>query len=168
MDYQSYILDDFQLQSGAKIPELRLAYKTYGALNSDRSNVVVLPTFYTGNHIRNEGFFGEGRAIDPVRHFIVSVNLFGNGISSSPSNTLAPFDGPRFPQITLFDNVRAQHQLLTEQLGIEQIALVAGWSMAGCQSYQWAAQYPEMVRAILPFCASAKTSEHNIVFLEGV
>ena len=147
---------------------MKLAYKTYGELNPARDNVVVLPTFYTGSHGRNEGFFGEGRAIDPARHFIVSVNLFGNGISSSPSNTPAPFDGPRFPDITLYDNIRAQHQLLTLELGVEQIALVAGWSMAGCQSFQWAAQYPEMVKAILPFCASAKTAEHNIVFLEGV
>ncbi len=168
MDYDSFNLHEFRLQSGIVLPELKLAYKTYGALNQAADNVVVLPTFYTGSHGRNEGFFGPGRAIDPDRHFIVSVNLFGNGISSSPSNTPAPFDGPRFPDITLFDNIKAQHLLLTEQLGVEQIALVAGWSMAGCQSFQWAAQYPDMVKAILPFCASAKTAEHNIVFLEGV
>ena len=58
--------------------------------------------------------------------------------------------------------------MITEHLNINKIALVTGWSMAGCQSYQWAAQYPDMVDAILPFCASAKTSEHNFVFLEGV
>ncbi len=168
IDYQSYDLGDFQLQSGETLPDAKLAYQTYGELSSSKDNVVVLPTFYTGSHHRNEGFFGTGRAIDPARHFIVSVNMFGNGISSSPSNTSAPFDGPRFPNVTLFDNIRAQHQLLSEVWGIDQIALVSGWSMAGCQSYQWAAQYPDMVKAILPFCASAKTSEHNIVFLEGV
>ncbi len=168
MDYEVFHLTDFELQSGEVLPDLQLAYKTYGNLNSAGNNVIVLPTFYTGSHMRNEGFFGSGRAIDPANHFIVSVNLFGNGISSSPSNTPAPFDGARFPTITLFDNVRAQHALLTEHLGVEQIAIVAGWSMAGCQSFQWAAQYPDMVKAILPFCASAKTAEHNIVFLEGV
>ncbi len=159
---------DFELQSGVVIPDLQLAYKTYGKLNAAADNVVLLPTFYTGSHGRNEGFFGAGRAIDPARHFIVSVNLFGNGISSSPSNSAAPFDGPRFPSITLYDNIRAQHRLLTEELGVSSLALVTGWSMAGCQSFQWGAQYPDFVRAILPFCASAKTSEHNIVFLEGV
>ena len=168
IDYNIYSLGDFRLQSGVTLPDMKLAYKAYGELNAEKDNVVVLPTFYTGSHGRNEGFFGKGRAIDPARHFIVSVNLFGNGISSSPSNTSAPFDGSRFPNITLYDNIRAQHQLLTEHLGINQIALVTGWSMAGCQSFQWAAQYPDMVKAILPFCASAKTSEHNIVFLEGV
>ncbi|MDH3219848.1 MAG: alpha/beta fold hydrolase [Gammaproteobacteria bacterium] len=167
MDLSLFDLGDFELQSGAVLPGARLAYKTYGELNPDRSNAVVLPTFYTGSHIRNEGFFGSGRAIDPARHFVVSINLFGNGISSSPSNTAAPFDAARFPRITFFDNVRAQHRLLVEALGVERIALVTGWSMAGCQSFQWAAQYPDLVDAILPFCASARTSEHNIVFLEG-
>ena len=161
-------LGDIELQSGAVLPAARLAYKTYGRLNAGGDNVVVLPTFYTGTHMRNEGFFGPGRGIDPGRHFIVSINLFGNGLSSSPSNTPAPADGPRFPDVTLWDNIACQHRLLTEELGIERIALVAGWSMAGCQSYQWAAQYPDMVDAILPYCASAKTSPHNHVFLEGV
>ncbi len=163
-----FSLQAFELQCGTVLPAANLAYKTYGQLNAARDNAVLLPTFYTGSHVRNEGFFGPGRAIDPARHFVVSVNLFGNGISSSPSNTPAPFAAANFPQISLYDNVRAQHRLLTEKLNIDRLALVAGWSMAGCQSFQWAAQYPDCVDAIVPFCASARTSEHNIVFLEGV
>ncbi len=167
-DHKIFSLGDFELQSGVVLSNAKLAYKTYGELNSNKDNVILLPTFYTGNHMRNEGFFGTGRAIDPTRHFIVSVNLFGNGISSSPSNTPSPQNGPNFPVITLFDNILAQYRLLNEALGVRRIALVTGWSMAGCQSFQWGAQYPEFVDAILPFCGSAKTSEHNIVFLEGV
>lgn len=159
---------DLALQSGEILPAARLAYTTHGSLSAAKDNVVLLPTFYTGTHLRNEGFFGPGRAIDPARHFVVSVNLIGNGFSSSPSNTPAPHDGPRFPRVTLYDNVACQQRLLAETFGIERIALVAGWSMAGCQSYQWAAQFPERVEAILPFCASAKCSPHNVVFLEGV
>ena len=166
--YKAFQLGDTELQSGAVLPNAKLTYQTYGELNPARDNVIVLPTFYTGTHMRNEGFFGPGRAMDPARHFIVSVDMFGNGYSSSPSNTSTPLDGPRFPNITLFDNIACQHRLLTEELGVESIALVAGWSVAGCQSYQWAAQYPDMVRAIVPFCASAKASPHNIVFLDGV
>ena len=167
-NYQVHKIRNFDLQCGEKLPEAVIAYQTYGELNPAGDNVVVLPTFYTGTHVRNEGFFGAGRAIDPARHFIVSVNLMGNGYSSSPDNTPPPFDGPRFPTVTLYDNIRAQHDLITGQLRVKEIALVTGWSMAGCQSFQWAAQYPEMVGAILPFCGSAKTSEHNHVFLEGV
>ena len=156
VDYKIYQLGNVELQSGEILTDAFLAYKTYGQLNAAGDNVIVLPTFYTGSHQRNEGFFGEGRAIDPAKHFIVSINLFGNGLSSSPSNTSAPLDGPRFPTITLWDNIACQHELLTEALGVRKIALVAGWSMAGCQAYQWAAQFPDMVRTILPFCASAK------------
>jgi homoserine O-acetyltransferase len=167
-DYDTFDCGDLMLQSGVTLRGAKLAYKTYGTLSKNRDNVVVMPTFYTGTHDRNQGFFGAGRALDPARHFIVSINMFGNGLSSSPSNTDGPQGGGAFPAITLHDNIAAQHRLLTERLGIEQIALVLGWSMAGCQSYQWGAQYPEMTRAILPFCASAKTSPHNFVFLEGV
>ncbi len=166
--FNTFSLGGLTLLSGQVLADAKLAYKTYGRLTAAGDNVVLLPTFYTGTHTRNEGFFGKGRAIDPDRHFIVCPDLMGNGLSSSPSNTPAPQDGPRFPLVHLWDNIASQHRLLTEELGVDRIALVAGWSMAGCQAYQWAAQYPDMVHAILPFCASAKTSPHNIVFLEGV
>ncbi|MEE9265963.1 MAG: alpha/beta fold hydrolase [Gammaproteobacteria bacterium] len=166
--FEVFELGDVTLQSGAVLGNAKLGYKSYGTLGAARDNVIVLPTFYTGTHERNEGYLRTVPALDPERYFIVSVNLFGNGVSSSPSNTPPPFDGPRFPDITMFDNVACQHRLLTERFGVERIALVAGWSMAGCQSYQWAAQYPDMVEAIMPFCASARTSPHNVVFLEGV
>ncbi len=156
------------LLSGETLSNAVLAYKTYGRLNEAGDNVVVLPTFYTGTHIRNEGFFGPGRAIDPARHFVVSVNMFGNGLSTSPSTAAPPQQGAAFPHVTLYDNVRCQHQLLFEELGVQRIALVAGWSMAGCQAYHWGAMYPEVVDAIVPFCASARTSPHNVVFLEGI
>ena len=170
MTDEASILDlgDVALLSGQVLRSAKLSYKTYGRLSDAGDNVVVLPTFYTGTHHRSEGFFGPGRAIDPARHFIVCPNMFGNGLSSSPSNSVAPQDGARFPLVTLWDNIACQHRLIRGHLGIERIALVAGWSMAGCQAYQWAAQYPDMVEAILPFCASARTSPHNFVFLEGV
>ena len=168
IDYKIFDLGDVSLLSGEKLLNAKLAYKTYGEINKDTSNVILLPTFYTGTHIRNEGFFGSERAINPNKHFIISINLFGNGFSSSPSNSLSPQNGSGFPKISLWDNIYCQHKLIKEHLKIDKIALVAGWSMAGCQSYQWAAQYPDMVKAILPFCASAKTSKHNFVFLEGV
>ncbi len=161
-------LGDVKLLSGSVLSDARLAYQTYGKLSSAGDNVVILPTFYTGTHSRNQGFFGRGRALDPERHFIVSINMFGNGLSTSPTIASVSDRGVNFPDVTLWDNIACQHRLLTEKLGIERIALVAGWSMAGAQAYQWAAQYPDMVEAILPFCASAKTSPHNFVFLEGV
>ena len=157
-DYETFDLGDIKLLSGKNLKPAKITYKTYGTLSKNSDNVIVLPTFYTGTHKRNEGFFGSSRAIDPNKYFIVSINMFGNGLSSSPSNSSSPQDGPRFPDITLWDNINCQHKLLTEKLKVKKIALVTGWSMAGCQAYQWAAQFPNMVKSILPFCASAKLS----------
>jgi len=165
--YGTFALGNVRLQSGAVLRDAQLAYKTYGALNSKADNAVLLPTFYTGTHIRNEALFGPGRAIDPARHFIVSVNLFGNGYSSSPSNSGSSQAGAYFPNVTLFDNVACQHRLLTEGLGVRRIAMVLGWSLAAMQAYQWAAQYPEMVEAILPYCGAARCSAMNYAFLDG-
>ncbi len=166
--FQEFNLGNVKLLSGKILYSAKLAYKTYGKLNKNKSNVVMLPTFYTGNHIRNEGFIGKNRALNPNKYFIISINMFGNGLSSSPDNTVKSQKSDKFPEVTLWDNVYCQHKLIAEKLKIKKIALVTGWSMAGCQSYQWAAQYPNMVKAILPFCASSKTSIHNHVFLEGV
>ncbi|SEN67124.1 homoserine O-acetyltransferase [Roseovarius tolerans] len=165
--YNTFELGNLDLLSGDVLHDAWIAYKTHGRLSARGDNVVVLPTFYTGTHARNEGFFGPGRAIDPERHFVICVDLLGNGISSSPSNSARAY-GAKYPLVQMWDNIACQHRLLTEALGVDRIALVAGWSMAGSQAYQWAAQYPDMVDAILPFCASARTSPHNSVFLEGV
>lgn len=167
-DFELFTLGDLELQSGETLPDARLAYRTFGTLSESADNVVVMPTYYTGTHRDNAKLIGPGRALDPGRHFIVIPNLFGNALSSSPSNTLPPHGGADFPQVSAHDNVRCQHRLLTERWGIQRVALVAGWSMGAQQSYQWAAQYPEMVAAILPWCGSARTSPHNRVFLEGV
>lgn len=94
--------------------------------------------------------------------------MFGNGLSTSPSNAAPPYDRARFPGVTTYDNVRQQHRLVTEKFGIEKLALVVGWSMGAQQTYQWGALYPDMVARIAPFCGSAKTARHNFVFLEGV
>ena len=167
-DYQIFELGDFALQSGKVLPAAKLSYKTLGKLNAAGDNAILIPSYYTGSHRSNEGYIAASRVLDPERHFFVLTNLFCNGVSSSPSNTAAPFDGPRFPRITLWDNVTAQRRLLTEVLGVDRLALVMGWSMGALQSYQWAAQYPDKVDAILPFCGSAKCSPHNYVFLDGV
>jgi homoserine O-acetyltransferase len=167
-NYKIFNLGNVKLLSGKTLKSAKLVYKVYGTLNSNKDNVILLPTFYTGTHKRNEGFFGRKRAINPNTHFIISINMFGNGLSSSPSNSVSSQKGSNFPLITLWDNIFCQHRLLTEEFKISTIALIVGWSMAGCQAYQWASQFPEMVKAIIPFCSSAKTSPHNFVFLEGI
>ena len=88
----------WRCSAASRCRDARLAYKTYGSLDASGGNVIVMPTFYTGTHARNEGYLRAVPALDPSRWFIVSINMFGNGLSSSPSNTAPPFDGPRFPR----------------------------------------------------------------------
>ncbi|MBA2692338.1 MAG: alpha/beta fold hydrolase [Rubrobacter sp.] len=166
--HEVFDLGDFTLGGGATLRDAKLAYKTYGTLNDAKDNAIVYPTWYSGRHWENEWLIGEGMALDPSEYFIIVPNMLGNGLSSSPSNMPPPYDKARFPNIAVADNVAAQHKLAAEHFGIESLALVTGWSMGAGQTYQWAMSHPEMVPKIAPFCGSAKTSEHNIVFLEGV
>jgi homoserine O-acetyltransferase len=167
-DYEIFHLGDVVLQSGATLRDAKLAYQTYGSLNSAKDNVIVFPTFFGGQHTANEGMIGEDQALDPSKYFIIVPNMFGNGLSSSPSNHPPPYDKASFPGVTVYDNVMCQHRLVTEMFGIERIALVTGWSMGAQQTFQWGCLFPDMVERILPCCGSARTSHHNFVFLEGV
>lgn len=163
---QSFEVPSFTLLGGEMLPVARLVYRTLGTLSPSRDNAVLIPSWYSGTDREAEiCFAGAGRAIDPARHFIIFTNLLSGGVSSSPSNTPAPYDAARFPRATLYDNVRLQHMLITERLGIQHLRLVAGWSMGGCQAYQWGAQYPDMIDAIAPLCCSAKTAHFNKIFL---
>jgi homoserine O-acetyltransferase len=166
-DYQMFELGDVVLQCKKTLRNARLAYKTYGTLNAAKDNVIVYPTWYSGQHYENEWLIGEGMALDPTKYFIVIPNMLGNGLSTSASNQATPFNASRFPNITAYDNVRVQHRLITELFGIEKVRLVTGWSMGALQTYHWGALYPDMVERILPFMGSAKCSRHNFVFLEG-
>lgn len=168
LDYDIFDLGDLTVQSGATLRDCKLAYKTFGTLNAAKDNVILYPTWYSGQHYENEWLVGEGMALDPAKYFIIIPNMIGNGLSSSPSNYPEPYNGPRFPKITAYDNVKAQHKLVTEKFGIAHIRLVTGWSMGALQTFQWGAQYPDMMDLIAPFCGSAKCARHNFVFLEGV
>ncbi len=101
-NYEKFKLGNLKLLSGKILKSAQLVYKTYGKLNKSRSNVIILPTFYTGSHIRNEGFIGKNRAINPNKYFVVSINMFGNGLSSSPTKANSALLGlPRFLVSTL-------------------------------------------------------------------
>lgn len=167
-DYETFELGDVVLQKGATLRNAKLAYKTFGTLNADKSNVIVLLTYMASTHYDNQWVIREGSALDPSKYFIIIPNIFGNGLSSSPSNTPPPYNKARFPLVTYYDNIKCQHRLLVERFGIEQIRLVTGWSMAAAQTFHWGALFPDMVRAICPTAGSARTAPHNYVMLEGV
>ena len=118
-DHEIFELGDFVLQCGATLRGAQLAYKTYGALNpAQRQCRSSIPTAFGRRLCRNEPRIEPGMALDPDKYFIIVPSLFGNGLSSSPSNTPEPFDGPRFPRVTIYDNVVAQHRLVAEEFGV--------------------------------------------------
>lgn len=167
-DHQVLALGDLPLELGGVLRDARLAYRTWGNLNAARDNCVVFPTYYTGTHDSNARIIGPGRALDPARWFVVVPNLFGNGISSSPSNAAPGQRGPGFPRVTIRDNVAAQYRLIHDVLGVQRVALATGWSMGALQAYQWAVSHGDYVARLLPFCGAARCSPHNRVFIEGV
>jgi len=162
-----FVIKNFHTESGATLPEARIVYGTYGHLNAARDNVILLPSHYMANLHGYEWLMGPGHALDLNEYFLVTSELFGNGSSSSPSNTPEPFRGPRFPVMTIRDNVQAVHQLLTEDLKVTHLKAVIGFSMGAQQAFQWAVSYPTFADRIVATSGTAKTYGHGIVRLEG-
>ncbi len=167
-DHEVFSLGDWRLESGSVLPDAKLAYKTYGTLDADRGNAILLCSYIAGTHEGYEPLIAPGRCFDPERYFVIATNLFANGLSSSPSNTAAPCGGPDFPSIAIRDNVAAQERLVSEAFGIERLALVSGYSMGAQQTFQWAVSHPERMARIAPWCGHARTTPHTWVFLEGM
>src|ERR1700722_11908391 len=162
-----FAIANFHTESGVTLPQARVVYGTYGHLNADRSNAVLLPSHYMADFHGYEWLIGSGQALDPSQLFLVTTELFGSGGSSSPSNTPEPFHGPRFPVTTIRDNVDAVHRLLTEQLKITHLRAVIGFSMGAQQAFQWAVSYPDFAGRIVATSGTAKTYPHGVVRLEG-
>jgi homoserine O-acetyltransferase len=174
--HHEFVIDNFRTESGAVLPKARIVYGTYGALNAARDNAVLLPSHYMANHhgydwlIVGQGAatqIGEPRALDPTKLFLVATELFGNGQSSSPSNTPEPFHGPRFPVMTIRDNVEAVHRLLVDELRVTHVRAVIGFSMGAEQAFQWAVSYPSFADRIVATSGTARAWPHGIVRLEG-
>jgi homoserine O-acetyltransferase len=162
-----FAIANFHTESGVTLPQARVVYGTYGRLNADRSNAILLPSHYMADFHGYEWLIGSEKALDPSQLFLVTTELFGSGNSSSPSNTPEPFHGPRFPVTTIRDNVEVVHRLLTEDLKITHLRAVIGFSMGAQQAFQWAVSYPDFADRIVATSGTAKTYPHGIVRLEG-
>src|SRR5215467_10951427 len=162
-----FVIPNFRTEGGAVLPQARIVYGVYGRLNADHSNAVLLPSHYMANFHGYEWLIGPGKALDPSDLFLVATELFGNGGSSSPSNTPEPFHGPRFPPMTIRDNVEAVRRLLVEELKITHVRAVIGFSMGAEQAFQWAVSHANFADRIVATSGTAKTYPHGVVRLEG-
>ncbi len=172
----------FQLESGAALQPVTLAYETYGQLNAERSNAILTLHALSGGahaagyHTLNDekpGWWddsiGPGKAFDTDRFFVICINVLGSCYGSSGPLSIDPATnepyGLHFPVVTIGDMVRAQIKLI-DHLGIDQLLCVTGGSMGGMQALEWAAHYPERIKAAIPLATTARHSPMLIAFSE--
>jgi homoserine O-acetyltransferase len=170
-----------RLDGGGRIDNLEIAYRTYGALNAERSNAILVCHALTlDQHVAASGgaggrrgwwdsLVGPGLPLDPTRHFIICANVVGGCMGSTGPSSIDPRTGATwgltFPVITIADMVRAQ-AMLVAALGVEKLFAVIGGSMGGMQVLQWAADYPDRLFAAVCIAAAARHSAQNIAFHE--
>lgn len=166
--YELHSIGRFELEDGGVIPDLQLAVATHGTLNADKTNAILIPTWFSGTHQTwEQAYLGPGRALDPEKYFIIIVNQIGNGLSTSPHNTDDPSIAmSQFPNVRIGDDVRAQEQLLREVFGIEQLALVVGGSMGAQQTWEWAVRFPDKVLRAAPIAGTAQNTPHDFLFTQ--
>ena len=170
-----------KLDAGVELSPFQIAYQTYGALNADRSNAILITHALTGDqHVNNvhpltgkpgwwEIMIGPGKLIDTDRYFVICSNVVGGCMGSTGPSSINPKTnepwGLSFPVVTIRDMVRAQAMLI-DHLGIDKLFAVVGGSMGGMQVLQWAASFPERVFAALPIACATRHSAQNIAFHE--
>jgi len=160
-------LGNFKLEMGETIPNCKLLYKTHGKLNEKKDNAILFPHMWSGTSKSMEIFIGKGRPLDPDKYFIILPGQFGNGLSSSPSNTATPHDRGAFPHVTIGDDVVAQYSLVYDHFGITKLEMVLGWSMGAQQTYEWAVRYPNMLKRAATFGGTAKVTSHNYLWVKS-
>jgi homoserine O-acetyltransferase len=159
-------LGQCKLENGQAIQDCRIGYRTFGTLNAARDNAVLMPTSLHGNTAEMTPLFGDGSSplhfVDTTRFFGIAVDAFGNGISSSPSNSTAQH-GTEFPHFTLRDCVRAQYRLATEVLHIQHLHAVTGISMGGEQTFVWAVMYPKYFDLAVPVLGTPRETSFDLL-----
>ncbi len=156
-------LGSCKLESGAAIADCRLGYRTYGTLNAARSNAVLFPLWFTGRSGEVSVLVGPGPGhfVDTTKYFVIVVDPFGNGVSSSPSNSKAQ-PGPAFPVFTIRDMVRAEERLVRETMHLQHLHAVVGQSMGGMQTFEWVVDAPAMMDLAVPIVGTPQLSSYDL------
>ena len=173
--------DSISLESGAALAPVEVAYQTYGELDSERSNAILILHAFTGDaHAAGisketgkpgwwDNMIGPGKAFDTEKYFVICSNVLGGCQGTTGPASINPATGKpyamAFPVITIRDMVRLQRKLI-QSMGIERLLSVAGGSMGGMQALEWAVSYPEMVRTAIPIATTTRHSAQQIAFNE--
>jgi len=180
VDTQTVSFPSLPLDAGVTLTDVQVAFETYGKLNADRTNAILIEHAFTGDAhaagIDHEGkpgwwsnMIGPGKAFDTDRHFVICSNVLGGCRGTTGPASINPATGKPYavslPGITISDMVRLQ-KLLIDYLGIPRLLAVAGGSMGGMQALEWAVAYPESVEACIPIATTARHSAQQIAFNE--
>ena len=155
-------LGECKLESGKVINDCRIGYRTLGKLDSERSNAILFPTWYGGKSSDIVKYVGADKLVDPSRHFVIVVDSFGNGVSSSPSNSVAQ-SGAAFPAVSIRDMVRMQKRMLDEHFKLPKLHAVMGISMGAMQTFEWAAWQPEIATRFVTIAGSPRLAPYDLV-----
>lgn len=159
-EQQFAALGDLKLQSGLKIQDFRLGYRTLGRLNEDKSNAILWPTWLGGTTKELVQFVGPGKLVDSDRYFVILVDAIGNGVSTSPSNSGKQPRGI-FPKFTIRDMVEAEYRLVVEVFHLTHLHAVMGTSMGGMQTFEWAVAHPDFMNQAIPMMGSPQSTAYD-------
>ncbi|NTU99115.1 HAD-IC family P-type ATPase, partial [Candidatus Falkowbacteria bacterium] len=160
-------LGNLKLVSGETIYKCKIGYRTFGTLNTEKTNAVLYPTWFGGKSESLANLIGPDKVLDSEEYFVIAVDALGNGVSSSPSN--CEYQSNRnFPEITIKDMVNSQYKLLTEHLGIKKLHGMIGGSMGGMQVFEWIVSYPDFMEKAITYVGSPKLTSFDILHWQSV
>lgn len=165
-DLQIGQLHTCKLSNGRLIDDCFIGYRTWGTLNAQQSNAILWPSWFSGNSNNIAAYAGADKMIDPGKFFLIAVDAFGDGVSSSPSNS-SDQHGTRFPPFTIGDMVDAEYRLATEVLHLKHLYAVMGISMGGMQTFEWMVRYPAFMDLAVPIVGTPRLTSYDLLLWQA-
>lgn len=161
-------LGECPLEGGQTIRDCRVGFRTFGALNAEKSNAVLFATWLSGTtgDLAALGYIGPGKMADSSKYFIIAVDAFGNGVSSSPSNSKGQ-PGETFPRFSIRDLVEVQHRLVTRHLGLPRLQGVMGISMGAINAFQWSVSHPRAIDWVVAIAGTPRQTAYDLLLWQA-
>lgn len=155
-------IGNLQLENGLVIENCQIGFRTFGELNAEKNNAIIYCSWFGGASESIEKIIGNDKIVDTLNYFIIAFDALGNGVSTSPSNSISQ-PNEKFPNISIRDMVNAQHKVLVEHLGIENLFAAIGGSMGGMQVFEWLVAYPDFIKKAITYAATPKLTTNDLL-----